>query len=88
MGKTLLRRKIMARVVTYECNECGCAIVVKEMPDTDLEPIYCCGMEVAEVSSPQKKLASKTKKAEKKGTKKVTPKKKPAAKKKTSKKPK
>ena len=75
----------MARVITYECNECGCAITVSRTPDTELEPIYCCGMEVAEVRSAAKKPAKKVKKAIKKVTKKVTPKKKPAAKKKTSK---
>lgn len=76
----------MARVATYECNECGCAITVNETPDTELEPIYCCGMEVVEVSAARKKPAKKVKKTAKKGTKKVTPKKKPATKKKTSKK--
>jgi hypothetical protein len=81
----------MARVVTYECDECGCAITVSEAPNTELEPIYCCGMEVTEVSSAQKRPAKKVKKTVKKGTKKVAakkvaPKKRPSAKKKTSKK--
>lgn len=76
----------MARVVTYECNECGCEIMVSETPDTEMEPIYCCGMEVTEVSSAVKKSARTVKKTVKKGTKKVAGKKKPAAKKKTSKK--
>lgn len=76
----------MARVVTYECNECGCAIMVSEAPDTELEPIYCCGMEVTEVSSSEKKSAKKVRKTVKKGTKKVAQKKKPAAKKKAPKK--
>jgi hypothetical protein len=76
----------MARMVTYECDECGCEIVVTEMPETELNPIYCCGMEVAEVSSSSGKPARKTvKKATKKVAKKVTKKvvkKKVAAKKK------
>jgi len=76
----------MARVVTYECDECGCAITVSRTPDSELEPIYCCGMEVTEVSSAGKRAAKKVKKAVRKVAKKVTPKKKPAAKKKTSKK--
>ena len=66
----------MARVVTYECNECGCAITVDETPDTDLEPIYCCGNEVAEVAARRKSPAAKVKKTAKKGTKKITSKKK------------
>lgn len=82
----------MARMVTYECNECGCEIVVTEMPDTQLTPIYCCGMEVTEVSSaagkPGKKAVKKaTKKVAKRvAAKKVASRKKPAAKKKTAKK--
>lgn len=59
----------MARMVTYECDECGCEVVVTEMPETELNPIYCCGMEVTEVFSALKKPA---KKAVKKTTKKVT----------------
>ena len=77
----------MARVVTYECDECGCEIVVTEMPDTDLTPIYCCGTEVTEVSSavakPRKKAVKKT---TKKVTKKVTSRKKPVAKRKAARK--
>ncbi len=69
----------MARVITYECDECGCNIVVSETPDTEMEPIYCCGSEV-------RKLSSATKKAVKKTAKKATPKKKSTAKKRTSKK--
>ena len=66
----------MARVVTYECNECGCAITVDETPDTELEPIYCCGKEVAEVAARRKSPVTKVKKTAKQETKKVTPKKK------------
>jgi hypothetical protein len=77
----------MARVITYECNECGCAITVNEAPDTELEPIYCCGAEVTEISAREKKPAKKVQKAVKKATKKVAAqKKKPAAKKKAAKK--
>lgn len=78
----------MARMVTYECDECGCEIVITEMPETELAPIYCCGMEVSEVSSaagkPGKKTVRKT--AKKVAAKKVASRKKPAAKKKVAKK--
>lgn len=77
----IYRRNIMARVLTYECDECGCTITVNETSDTELEPIYCCGIEVAEVSAVQKKPAAKVKKTAKKGTKKITSQMKPAAKK-------
>jgi hypothetical protein len=77
-----------AIVVTYECKQCGSEIVVTSTGGTRLSPIYCCGLEVSEVSSvekkPKKKAAKKvTKKVSKKKTAK---KKKPAAKKKASKK--
>jgi hypothetical protein len=76
----------MARVVTYECDECGCEIVVTEAADTELNPIYCCGMEITEVSSAPRKPAKKAaKKVVKKVAKKVA-KKKPSAKKKARKK--
>ncbi len=83
----------MARVVTYECDECGCEIVVTEMPDTELTPIYCCGTEVTEVSSaaakPAKKAVKKTAKkrvAKKKVAKKAASGKKRVAKKKAARK--
>ncbi len=77
----------MAKMVTYECDECGCEIVVTEMPETELNPIYCCGMEVTEVSSVAGKPGKKAvKKATKKVAKKVASRKKPAAKKKAAKK--
>jgi hypothetical protein len=80
-----------ARIITYECEECGSEIVVTPTGETVLSPIYCCGIEVAEISSaekkspkPAKKIAGKT--AKKVTTKKTAAKKKPAAKKKTAKK--
>lgn len=80
-----------ARIITYECEECGSEIVVTPTGETVLSPIYCCGIEVAEISSaekkplpPAKKTAAKT--AKKVTKKKVAAKKKPAAKKKTTKK--
>ncbi|MBI4691584.1 MAG: hypothetical protein HY754_15170 [Nitrospirae bacterium] len=55
----------MAKVVTYECDQCGCEIVVTEMPETQLSPIYCCGVEMEETSASKKskpgKKASKKK---------------------------
>lgn len=80
----------MARVITYECTECGSEIVVTETMETVRSPIFCCGFEVAEVGSEEKKQSRPKKavqKATKKGpAKKVAPKKKPAAKKKSPKK--
>lgn len=80
-----------ARVITYECEECGSEIVVTPTGETVLSPIYCCGIEVAEISSVEKKPSKPAKKIASKPTKKVTKKKvaakkKPAAKKKTAKK--
>jgi len=68
----------MARLVTYECDECGCEVTVREMPQTQLGPIYCCGAEMETVEAKPKKKTAKKKPAKKK---------KPAAKKKTKKKP-
>lgn len=82
---------IMAKIVTYECNECGCEVVVTKTPETDLMPIYCCGLEVKEVPlsgkkvvRPKKKIAKKT--VKKSVKKEVIRKKKPAVKKKGAKK--
>ena len=69
----------MARVVTYNCDVCGSEIVVSETGESQLSPIYCCGIELTEVSSAKKKQAKPKKKATKKVTKK-TSKKKPAKK--------
>jgi len=81
----------MPRVVTYECTQCGSEIVVTESLESELSPIYCCGLEVAEIAAKEKKPARPKKKAvkkvAKKGTKKkVAAKKKPAAKRKASRK--
>jgi hypothetical protein len=80
-----------ARVITYECEECGSEIVVTPTGETVLSPIYCCGIKVTELSSVEKKSSKPAKKIAKKVVKKVTKKKvaakkKPAAKKKTAKK--
>jgi uncharacterized Zn finger protein (UPF0148 family) len=93
--ETILIRggNVMAKgmMITYECDRCGTEVVVSPSSGAQLSPIYCCGMEVTEVSSVVKAPA-KTKKntvkkvAKKVSKKKVAPKKKPAAKKKTSKK--
>ena len=40
----------MAKVITYECKECGCEIIVSGSHESHLRPIYCCGIEVARVS--------------------------------------
>jgi len=65
----------MARVITYNCDVCGSEIVVSEAGDAQLSPIYCCGIEVTELSSVQKKQTKPKKKAAQKVTKKITKKK-------------
>jgi hypothetical protein len=80
-----------ARIITYECEECGSEIIVTPTGETALSPIYCCGIEVTELSSAEKKPSRPAKKIAGKATKKVTKKKvtakkKPASKKKTAKK--
>ncbi len=50
----------MGKIITYECDQCGCEVVVTETPDTDLGPIYCCGDVVKEVSV-QEKIAPRKK---------------------------
>jgi hypothetical protein len=89
----------MARIVTYECEQCGTEVVVTENLETDLRPIYCCGIEVAEISveeekrgagkkAPKKAVRKPAAKAVKRGiktaAKKITPAGKPAAAKKTA----
>jgi hypothetical protein len=80
-----------ATIVTYECELCGSEVVVTSTGESRLSPIYCCGMEVTQISSMKKGAKKAQKKTVKKGTKKVLKKKtakkrKPAAKKKSSKK--
>ena len=55
------------RIVTYECEECGTEVVVTETGGTALMPIYCCGMEVTEVSSVPKTAGKKKSAAAKRG---------------------
>ena len=52
----------MAKVITYECNQCGCEITVSEGHESHLMPIYCCGVEVSKVSASPKKAGSAKKK--------------------------
>ena len=52
----------MAKVITYECNQCGCEITVSEGHESHLMPIYCCGVEVSRVSASPKKAGSAKKK--------------------------
>ena len=80
-----------ATIVTYECELCGSEVVVTSTGESRLSPIYCCGMEVTQISSVKKGAKKAQKKTAKKGTKKVSKKKtakkkKPASKKKSSKK--
>jgi hypothetical protein len=58
----------MAKVITYECKECGCEIVVSGSHESHLRPIYCCGVEVANVSAASKKACAPTAKNKKAGT--------------------
>ncbi len=46
----------MARMVTYECRQCGTKVIVTKTHETSLQPIFCCGMEVAEVDSVRRRL--------------------------------
>ncbi len=64
-----------ARIVTYECEQCGSEIVVTETGETQLSPIYCCSVAVTEVGSIEKKPAKPKKKVAKKVTKKIVKKK-------------
>ncbi len=75
---------VMAKVITYECKECGCEIIVSGSHETHLRPIYCCGVEVKKKSSSAK--AAMTKKTKEKKAPKTTKKamKKTAAGKRTS----
>lgn len=84
-----------ATIITYECEECGSEIVVTPTGETQMSPIYCCGVEVLEVETSPKKAAAPGKKtlkaSAKKSVKKVskkkaTTKKKTTAKRKTTKK--
>lgn len=77
-----------ATIVTYECEQCGSEIVVTSTGESQLSPIYCCGVEVTELSSVEKKPAKPKKKPAKKKTakKKITQKKKTTPKKKAAKK--
>jgi DNA-directed RNA polymerase subunit RPC12/RpoP len=54
------------REVTYKCEQCGSGIVVKETGKTELSPIYCCGAEIRESRSTERKRARPKKKAVKK----------------------
>ncbi len=49
----------MAKVITYECRECGCEIIVSGSHESHLRPIYCCGSEVTKVSSSSKRPEAK-----------------------------
>jgi hypothetical protein len=55
----------MAKIVTYECNQCGCEITVSETHESCLMPIYCCGIEVSKVTPSRKKAGPVRKKAAK-----------------------
>ncbi len=50
----------MAKVITYECKECGCEIIVSGFHESHLRPIYCCGTEVEKVSVSKGTAKTKT----------------------------
>ncbi len=56
----LYGRDIMA---TYECRKCGTKVVVTETGGTNLQPIYCCGMEVSRVAAVRSELVTKARKS-------------------------
>jgi len=78
------------RVVQYECKVCGRKIDVTRAGDVYEEPIYCCGVQSAEVGAPAmvpaaasaKKKPAKKKAAKKKASKRKATKKKARSKKK------
>jgi len=75
------------RTITYECEQCGSEIVVTSTGEGELSPVYCCGIEVTEISSTGKKAVRPKKKTAKNvSSKKGTPQKKTPAKKKALKK--
>jgi hypothetical protein len=51
----------MARIITYECNRCGSEIVVTEGLGSFVSPIYCCELQVVEVSKVEAKPKTKKK---------------------------
>lgn len=55
-----------AKSVTYECEQCGSEIVVTSTGEGELSPIYCCGIEVVQVSSRPKKAPRSKKSVAKK----------------------
>ena len=72
------------RVKQYECKVCGRRIDVTRAGDVYEEPIYCCGVQSAEVGAPAMVPAAtsaKKKPAKKKAVKKKTARKKTAKKK-------
>ena len=63
------------KIITYECDMCGCRVTVAATPDTtELSPIYCCGAELVaescETGSGKRKKKTATKAAKKKVTRK------------------
>ena len=64
----------MGKVITYECDKCGCEVVVTGGTGAQLGPLYCCGAELQEVSC-EEKPAKPKKKAVKKAVKKPAKKK-------------
>ena len=65
----------IAKMITFECTECGSEVVVTATGEIQISPIYCCGIEVIETASFEKKQTKTNKQKEKKITKKVAPKK-------------
>ncbi len=65
-----------ARTITYECEQCGSDIIVTSTGEGQLSPIYCCGVQVTEIttaatsSARQKKQKTKTASVKKKTVKK------------------
>jgi len=76
-----------AKTITYECEQCGSDIIVTSTGEGQLSPIYCCGVQVTEITTATKSSTrQKKQKAKKASVKKKTVKKSGLAKKKTAKK--
>jgi hypothetical protein len=59
---------MMARITKYECKECGTRLIITESLESNLSPIFCCGIEVASISAAAKKLSPPAKKTASKKT--------------------
>lgn len=60
MAKAKVRAKGKVRVVNYECILCGTKVDVSSEGEPNIQPIYCCGVEIKELDL-RKAASSKAK---------------------------